>query len=285
MTFWAKLLVIIVLVLSIAFAAASGVLYAKRTNYRGQLEKAQAQAKTERDGLSKQINQLEGRAADADKTVADLKMKVVNRENDIKQLEKTQKILEGGKAKLELRLADASANEKTLALSNKALADTNTDLRASYDKIKTESEKYRADLHVERTKTAKLEKNVTDLTDERDGLKVGLAGATKKLATQDEILAELADRGIEPMTVIRHMRIIPDIKTKVASVDLENRIVVLNAGTEQGVKKNYEFTIFRDDKFVATVNVFDLQDSYCAARIVTGKGEIRLGDNAWTRLP
>ena len=77
---------------------------------------------------------------------------------------------------------------------------------------------------------------------------------------------------------------LPDIKGKIASVDEENNLVVLNVGESQGVRKNFNFTVFRGDKFVAKVNVLQTYADYCAAQVVTQKLPIELGDNAWTRL-
>ena len=99
-----------------------------------------------------------------------------------------------------------------------------------------------------------------------------------------DIKTELAgvDKDVKLGDTVQH---IPDISTKVAAVDVENGIVVLNAGSEQGVKTNYEFTVFRGDTYVATVNIIHVEERSAAGRIVTAAKDVLLGDKAWTRLP
>jgi len=285
MTFWAKVLVIVILVLSIAFAAASGVIFAKRTNYRGMLHKTELQAAETEKELTTQIARLEGNLADARARAKDFETQLHNRDVEFDQ--KTQKAdeLQAEVTKLMKEKDEQLAATNKLAESNRSLAEAEEKLRTRYEEIRVASEKCGDNLQAERKKTAELETDVINLTNERDDLKVALAEANKSIRETDEILAELASRNIEARTVIDGIRIIPLIKTKVADVDMEGGIIVLNAGTDQGVKKNYEFTVFRADKFVATVNVFHTEEDFCAARIVTRAADIQLGDSAWTRLP
>jgi len=285
MTFWAKVLIIVTLVLSIAFAAASGVIFAKRTNYRGMYHKAVEDAAKKEQEQNLRIADLEGkweyqrsRAEDAERTLD-------SRNND---LVKKQQELDD----LQTELANMTEDKDTqvalnreLAESNRSLAAAEADLRADYKRVSAESEKYLGELQAERKKTAELETAVTNLTNERDDLKVALADARKSIRETDEMLAEAASRNLEWKVLLDGWRIIPSIKSQVAEVDMENGVIVLNAGTEQGVKKNYEFTVFRDDKFVATVNVFQTWEGFCAASILTRAADIQLGDSAWTRLP
>jgi len=286
MTFWAKVLIIVTLVLSIAFAAASGVIFAKRTNYRDLYEKAQEQADIEQQKLNTQIADLEGKLSAETARADDFKSKLHNREVEFDQ--KTQEA-EGLQAEVNKLMKDKDeqvALNKMMAEENRALAQAQDEIRGRYEKVRAESEQYRNELLAERKKTAELETTVTNLTNERDELKVALADANKSIRETDEILDELARRNIEARTVIDTMRIIPDIKAKVAQVDIESGYIVLNAGTDQGVKKNYEFTVFRGNQFVATVNVVHTEEGFCTAQIMRPPmADIQLGDSAWTKLP
>ena len=80
MTFWAKVLIIVTLVLSIAFAAASGVIFAKRTNYRGLYEQAREQAAKKQQELNTRIEDLEGKLSAETARAEDFKSKLHNRE-------------------------------------------------------------------------------------------------------------------------------------------------------------------------------------------------------------
>ena len=94
----------------------------------------------------------------------------------------------------------------------------------------------------------------------------------------------MSRRNVAWRELITSWATLPDIKAKVLKVDAESNFVLLNVGRKQGVMKNYDFSIFRDGVFVAKVNVFDVQDDLCAARITVPKLPIQRGDNAWTRL-
>ena len=157
-------------------------------------------------------------------------------------------------------------------------------LLASEDSLKTENNTLTAKLLDEQSRSNKLEKENTDLTASLKTATVALGKAEETLKLNDDIFAELSRRNVAWRELIANWATLPDIKAKVLKVDTESNFVLLNVGQKQGVMKNYEFSIFRDGVFVAKVNVFDVQDDLCAARIVVPKLAIQRGDNAWTRL-
>ena len=284
MTFWAKLLTLIILVLSIAFAAMSTVIFAKRQDFRTlyadeQLDKAAIQQRLEgeRDAALQERDQ---KAADLALAKAQVDDQV--RENDSIKAELDQRRLDGEQIKGEMAaLVDTYAK---VADSNKALTERNSQLLTENGTVTNENRDLIAKLGDERTRANDLEKLNADLTTDRDGLKVSLASANETIQMNEEVFAELARNQIEARPIIDKIVKLPDIKGKIASVDEENHLVVLNVGESQGVRKNFNFTVFRGDKFVAKVNVLQTYADYCAAQVVTQKLPIELGDNAWTRL-
>jgi len=250
MTFWAKLLTIVLFVLSIVLAAVSGVIFAKREDYRVQLINAKRAHADEAAKLNLQVQEkdrlLETKKSELEKVNAKLNSEKLQKEGLQGEVAK----LNGQVGKLQADIASWKDKAGELAQSHKALVETNTTLMKENEGIRKENRGYAEDLRAKR-----------------------------------EPIAALAEANIQAQVIIGKQRITPDLKAKVASVDPTLGLVVLNRGSDDGVKKNFEFTVFRDDKFIATVNVFALQSNYSAARVVTKKGEIELGDDAWTRLP
>jgi len=285
MTFWAKLLTVILFALSIAFAAASGVLFAKREDFRGQLEAAKRDHAREIEALNRKVGELDGDLAAKKNELQNATTDLTARRLQIQKLTGDVTQLRGQVQKLETDAAAQRNLAAKLAQDVKALTNRNGALAKENESVTKENRTLHTNLRTERTRTSTLEKANAALIGERDELKVNLADAKKQIDEDEEIFAALAERNIEARTVIGMTRIIPEVKARVASVDLKNGLVVLNVGSKQGVKKNFEFTVFRDDKFIATINVFHLQDDYSAARIITKKDDVQLGDDAWTRLP
>jgi len=285
MTFWAKLLTIILFVLSIALAAASGVIFAKRQDFRAQLEATREDLTAKITARDSEIGKLKKDLADKQTDLGIAQSKINERDQRIATLNGDVGRLNAEVKRLDADLQTEKGLVAKLTDGNTALAQRNKELGDENKGLVAENRALSTQLSDEKTKVASLEKANTELKNNLEDTRVALAKAQKQIAENDEVFAALASRNIEAKTVIDGMRITPDVKAQVAQVDAANGLVVLTAGTEQGVKKNFEFTIFRNDQFVATVNVFHLSDNYCAARVVTKKSDIQLGDSAWTRLP
>ena len=137
---------------------------------------------------------------------------------------------------------------------------------ADREQLETENNTLYAKLSDGQSRSNKLEKENTDLTASLKTATAALGKAEDTIKLNDEIFAELSRRNVAWRELITKWATLPDIKAKVVRVDTESNFVLLNVGQKQGVKKNYEFSIFRDGTFVAKVNVFDVQDDLCAAR-------------------
>jgi len=125
---------------------------------------------------------------------------------------------------------------------------------------------------------------VTELEKLRDSLQTQLAQAKDTIALNEEVFAELSKHGIEARTVIAGLQNVPPIDGLVIAVLPDTHTVALNVGSKQGVRKNFNFTIFRGPDFIAKVNVFDVEEKRCAAQIITSSGPVKVGDAAQTRL-
>ena len=73
MTFWAKLLIVVVFILSLVFASVSAALFGRREDYRDQLEKAKAAYAQEKDSLTRKNAAMTDQVNQAVKEVAEAK--------------------------------------------------------------------------------------------------------------------------------------------------------------------------------------------------------------------
>jgi len=284
MTFWAKLLTIIVLVLSIAFAAMSGVLFAKRQNLRLELDTEQKVNAASQKQAAERIAGLE----------SGIEQKSAELKNALAQKDAQERDLDSLRAEVDERRVLAEKNQANL----EAITDLHAQVVASLDavtarnlaiskdneKIVNENRGLIANLSNERKRANDLETLNAAMVNERDELKVALASAEETIKMNEDVFAALARDNIEARPTIERIIAVPQIRGKVASVDEETNIVILNVGANQGVRKNFPFTVFRGGQFVAKINVFEIHDDHCAAQVNSRKLKIELGDNAWTRL-
>jgi hypothetical protein len=284
MTFWAKLLIVVVFILSLIFASMSAALFGKREDFRAELEKTKRDYAQDKDSWTRTKADLTDKINQAVKDVAEMTSNVNAAQDRLDTA-----IHEGERKDAEARAKDIEdQKDKNLNLEQAAaLASLGTQVKsllASTDSLKTENNTLIANLSAELSRSNKLESEKADLTKRVDAATASLAKAEDALKLNDEIFAELSRRNIAWRELITQWATLPDIKAKVLKVDTGGNFVLLNVGQKQGVKKNYDFSIFRDGAFVAKVNVFDVQDDLCAARIVVPKLAIQRGDNAWTHL-
>jgi hypothetical protein len=162
--------------------------------------------------------------------------------------------------------------------------DRNQTLTQENDSLRGENQNLLAELTAERTRAAELADAKSVLESRNDELKAELAQARERIELDEEVFAELQRRNIEAYRVIQQFKTYPDIEGRVVTVDPETNLVVLSVGSKDQVRKNFEFTVYRDDDFVATVNVFDVREDKCAARIVARKQPVQVGDFAATRI-
>jgi predicted nucleic acid-binding Zn-ribbon protein len=284
MTFWAKLLIVVLFILSLIFASMSVVLFGKREPLRELLEAKTKQYDQEKADWTRRNEDLNAKVTAAATAVAQ-----ANSNAEAKQLLLDTATNEVERLNADMRAKDIeNQKDKNLNLEQAAaLSSIGTQVKAllaSEDRLKTESNTLSAKLIDEQSRSNKLEKENGDLNASLKTATASLSKAEETLKLNDDIFAELSRRNVAWREMITSWTTLPDIKAKVLRVDTQSNFILLNAGAKQGVKKNYTFSIFREGVFVAKVMVFDVQDDLCAARVVVPKLPIQRGDNAWTRL-
>jgi len=281
MNTFTKVLVVLVLLLSAAFAATQMMLYSKRVNWHEKYEKTDAEL-TEKTKLATELNdklqatirERDDIKARKDSEIARLREDLDTRDQEIAKLggekEKLQDIWTQERTrvtKLEERLDAKDGEIQELRTRGQELAD-------SLKNYMTQTEKLEQ-LNAEKdSKIGALDKQVAQLEKE------------KKQAIQhsdelDTILANLEKRGFhidrEP---------VPVVDAVVSRVDNDLGAVVLNKGKNDQVEPNLTFTIYRGKQFIARVYVMEVYEGHSLARVDRSLEYLpmEVGDNATTRI-
>jgi len=262
----------------------SSVIFATRSNFRGELAKAREAHAEDNKIAAGQIQRLQGEnvglKGDLARKESELKSEKVQSGTLTAELEKARR----DAIEYQSRLAAEQDSVKKLAGVTESLSGDNKRLVADNDKLRVENRDTLAKLSAEQTRANELASANSQLKEQLEQNRTQLADARDAIKLHDEIFAKLSEKGHDVRSIIHNYNTYPPVKARVVTYDPMANMVVLNVGAKQEVRKNFQFTIFRGDTFVATCDVFDVQDELCAARIVAKKTNIERGDNAWTRL-
>lgn len=284
MTWWAKLLTIVVCVFSLAFAGMSAVIFAKRSNYRSEVKRERELRNEDVKKANSEIERLRGLVADRNNDLATARATLQNKEAEVARAVAEREQVQTIVTDLQNKLNSEQGSVKQLTVSVDALRTESTRLAADNEKARAEVNDYMAKLSAEQKRSNDLAKENSGLKETLDGTQKSLAQANETINLNEQTFLELSKRNIEARQVIAGLTSLPDIKATVMRFDPTTNIVILNVGTKQQVRKNFQFKVFRNDKFVALVDVFNVQDDICAASVVSRNTTIQQGDNAWTRL-
>lgn len=292
MTFWAKVFTVLILILAVVFASMSGVLYTKRMDFDETLRRM-------RDALQNEVETY--KAAHSRQAERNARLSE-DFEVQRKKLVETEALLKGEENTTEQLRAQVDRLGKTntrLEASNTSLQEilkqTQDRREQVEDELATrvkELNQKREDLSAARDEIQELSESLSQTEEERDELAYDLRAAREQLEAHERKFAELRRMYYSDERLVsildRAEPVLADIQAKVLSVD-DMGNVVINAGKEQGVLNDYLFTVYRDDKYIAQIRIFKLDESGdLAAGKVTNlnkKGfEVRQGDSVATRL-
>ncbi|MHC5034478.1 MAG: hypothetical protein ACYTFZ_05540 [Planctomycetota bacterium] len=282
MTALSKVLVVLLLILSVAFAASQVILNARRADYAAKYV----------DAAKKLANTAEQRN-EAQRALNDVTDKLEKTKSD---LEGQVQALSDSLANERAQSADLERDRESLTLSVRDLtdavnrADGNIAVREETIKeLQSTIQQRDANLKQHLTSIETLERTVADREatigklehDITEGQK-----AYKELAESEErlqaIMAELVRRKVQVPPVP-----LPLINGRIVRIDMEHEAAVVDKGSAAGVKPNTEFTIYNDEGYVARLVIHDVQQDISVGRIrllADGK-EIRQGDKVTTEIP
>ena len=104
--------------------------------------------------------------------------------------------------------------------------------------------------------------------------------AEDALEQKEILLVHLKRKGIDVEDTTPQAQ----VDGQVEAVDLENELVVLSVGRDQGVREGSQFTVSRGGNFIGKVKVIQLYDDFAGARIIYAQDgdDIEVGDRILT---
>jgi hypothetical protein len=280
MNVFTKVLVVLVLLLSAAFAGSQMMLHSKRAEYHQLYAKADGDLRLERQraaDLEGERNDLARERDDINRLLADER---AYREEDKQRLGDEVSRLQGELARAQDDLRKANAEKSAL----------DTRLLAQLERITTLDRENFDFKDALRTADGTI-KGLQDDVRARDGsirtLNASIAQLNEEMrevaAERNYLANAVAQAKMRGFDVLAED--VPIIDAKVLDVDPTISAVVLNKGSNDDVKMNFPFTISRDLEYVAKVTIVEVYPELCVGRVVPGFEEmaIEVGDDASTR--
>ena len=290
MTFTAKVLVLIILVLSLIFATMAGVLYNKRMKYQQALADVKSTLVVKIGELGQEVKKRDGQISKLRDDYAKLqfadekvkmelaKTKELGQKSDeiIKDLREDNIQVKADKDAMQTLLKTA---EQRRDLVEKELATRRKELEKTSEKL------FKA-----QTDISNLNRNLAKVEDQRDKLGEANRGLSERLEMRENQIALLRKRfGYDAAvqnTLDSEFTTLKDIQGKVLKVDPGTGYVIINRGRADDVLKDYVFTVYRDDNYVARIRISELdpEGKLSAGKIINQKLPVKRGDTVATRL-
>ncbi len=241
-----------------------------------------------------------------------------DREKEAKRLKEEK---QDGEARIANLRALATEREKTakeykdkiqrIGEENNQLKRENLDFKTSLTKIGTDIKEINDRLRDKEARITELEKTIDnqkqvmedatkakeEAQNEQQRLEIQLSNLQGELAEKEKLLQRSQKELVEAKQVIRAVKDagvnIPalfkrakPLDGEIVAVSDQVPIVMINRGSDRGVEKGYQFTVFRGNQFIGRITVEEVYKDMSAARIVkdmTVKA-IKRGDNVTTRI-
>lgn len=270
MTFWAKLLTVFVLILSVIFAAVSTVLFATKTEWRQAYDMAREDHRSEVQRLQSTISDLEGRVNLAENRAEEQADRAAQLQRDKDSLETTVAELETRRTEQTRTVERLATQLETLQQKEKEWEPRLESMRASLEERTEQLRDETARLQEMTRENEKLATANRNLTEDLTGARAELNEVSETLTAKERILADLGQVYPDIRDYVDAYGEFPTkrIQAKVVAVDNDANMVVINKGAEDGVRREYQFTVFSGNQFKGLIRIFELEgESLAAGRI------------------
>ncbi len=276
-----KVLVVLVLVLSIGFAAAQTVLFTRRTDFGERYRRASEQLQTAQRALEDTEGELSDTKARLERLRARSDEQVASLQDDLEREQSRARELNARLERLQTNVGElsqvVSKQEERIA----SLSDTNDQLRDRIADLQgTVNER---ETTISRLQDTIGEKDgaIADLRHELNDVKRQRTELAQSEAMLQGIVREFQERGFEVPPAPA-----PAIDAFVVRVDPDMRTAVIDKGSEHEVRPNTMFTIYDDVGFVATLVIHDVWDTVAGGLIVrqAPDRQVGVGNRATTEI-
>ena len=283
MHFVGKILVVLLLILSVVFMAFAGVVYNAQLNWREETNK-QKKLVTER---TKELGDTRAEF-DRFKNEMDLKVKLANGKAEDADLINRGLAAKGAQLQKEngdLAVARKTAAEQAMIAEEEALA------------RRDEAQNLRKINHDQALKLDANFEEKTKLDDLAHGQQIDLATAkakNKELLVKNShyiqaleaagISADATELAAKNAPPPRVEGIIEEVKAPKRQGSSE--LVEISLGSDAGLKKGHEMTVYRGPKFLGKIRIVNTHSDKAVGEVIEGtrNGVIQKGDNVTTKL-
>lgn len=282
MSLFAKIMVLVNLILAVMFLSAAGTFLGATNDYKTKLEQAVADAARDKQALTAQKDQAQSDADSANERLGE-----VERENA--GLSSALNTLQTSNAQLNDTVQSLQENLSTLTTAQADLQGQNESQANDISRLQGEVAAAKADASAARDEQETLRGELATTQQ-------ALADAEDQLASQEAANTALSERLDSANTTVALYRnqfgalgdvvAMKPVDGVVQAVDAEMDIVVVSVGSKDGVKVGYEFTVYRGDDYVSKIVIDKVYDNYAAGSTKPnmGKKAIQAGDKVSTQL-
>ena len=280
MSLLAKILVIFNLVLSLAFFGASTTMFFTRTEWRAAALDYKKQAE---DALE----QLESEYAEPIAKANKLAEEIARQQTKNSELATTNRQLQSDVKGLTSKISEVQLSQKQLAEAAEASSKLSERLSETNDGLNKRIADLVSSAETAEDARAEAQRDVTRIKLSYDQLKtlhsevvIAKKDAEDALEQKEILLVHLKRKGIDVEDTTPQAQ----VDGQVEAVDLENELVVLSVGRDQGVREGSQFTVSRGGNFIGKVKVIQLYDDFAGARIIYAQDgdDIEGGDRILT---
>ncbi len=277
----AKVLVVLVLLLSAGFAASQIILYDKREDYgqkwldtAKQLQVATQNLEQTQKALADKTTAFDTLKEQTDTDIAALKSAVADERTRVQDLNSQ---LERMTTAVQQLTAANQDQEQRLQVREQTVEQLRTTVSERDQTIKENLTKI-DDLQ---NTVAQRDSTIGDLTQDLNQTKKKNVELTESEQRLQDTIASLIQRGIEVEPALA-----PAINGRVIQVDSELGAAVIDRGSKAGVKPNTQFTIYNDAGYVASLIIHQVQETLSVGKVqmaAAGK-QVQQGDRVTTEV-
>ncbi len=279
----AKIFIVINFVLSILFLGFAATLLSQKWDYRQMYLETSYRHELQKQRLEENLRESANRLKSLNETIVEAKKTTKETKEENIRLSKENDELKRKNQEYSTTLASIGADIREI---NNRL-DKKEDQITALESAKNEQQKI-----AEEAKKAKEEAQ-----DEQQRMEIQLSNLNGELADKEKQLQLAGKELLEARQIIRAVREaginIPSLFKKskpldgtIIAVSNEVPLVMISLGTDEGVEKGYQFTVYRGSQFIGQIVVEEVYKDMSAARVVkqmTVKS-VQKGDSITTRI-
>jgi len=276
-----KVLVVLVLVLSIGFAAAQVVLFQKREDFGAQYRDARSQLQSSQQELQDTRRELADKKDELERLRASSDEQMQNLQDELEREKVRARDLNANLEQLQTNVGELTQVVSKQEARIESLSDTSDTLKNRISELQSTLNSKESTINQMQDTIGEKDAAIADLRGQLNQTKEAKTELAESNARLNGIVQEFRQRGFQVPPAPA-----PAIDAVVVRVNDEMGTAVIDKGTKDKVKPNTQFTVYDDEGFVATLIIHDVWDTVAGGMVTrrTGGKQIAVGDKATTEI-